>query len=283
MDSLKEILRSRADKDSVLKEALSQNDLFRLWNLVVDERLGRNTRPAKFKNRTLEVVVTSSSWANQLSLLKKEIVEKLNSIIGKDIVKEVKFRVGKLKKEEVMEVTERGGGEESTSDRSVTEIIESISVKVKSKTAEKRKQGQIECLSCNDLHPLREGDFCKSCQLKKKSRAQNKLKQYLRKTPWAAFADVKHEIPKVTYEKYSKAKREEIAYLKDQINNILFEIPKKEGGRRDKFIDKLKELSYGLVMLRSGKRPEELDEKTLKKYVGSRVRKVIFEDARPRL
>ena len=277
MDSLKDILRSRGDKSPVLKEALSQNDLFRLWNLAVDERLGRNTRPAKYKNRVLEIVVTSSSWANQLSMLKGEIIEKLNAIIGKEIVKDVKFRVGKLKKEELDSSRAQRAGEDEAGDRSVAEILDSLSKKVKGKTAERKKQGQVECLVCDEQHPADEGDFCRGCQQKRKSKAKNKLKQYLRKTPWAAFGDVKNELPKTNFEKFSKAKREEIAYLKDQINNIIFEIPNKKGSRRERLLEKLKELAYGLAMLRTGKRPEDLDEKLLKKFISQRAQKVIFE------
>jgi len=125
MDSLKKILQTKAGKDPLLKEAHSQNKIFKMWSLAVDQRLSKNTRPSKYQHGTLEVTVSSPVWSNQLSLLKSEIMEKLNALIGEAAIKDVKFRVGETKKTRDQGPETRVESEENHKSREFPEILES--------------------------------------------------------------------------------------------------------------------------------------------------------------
>lgn len=78
-------LQSSAGKAVEICGALS------LWGQVVDERVNKHTEPIKISNRTLYVSTSSSAWAQELTFLKKEIMEKFNGLAGKAAIRDIKF------------------------------------------------------------------------------------------------------------------------------------------------------------------------------------------------
>ena len=67
-----------------------------LWENTVGEAISKNARPAAFKGKILLVHVTSSPWIHQLQFLKKDIITKTNAALGKELVEEIKFKIGPL-------------------------------------------------------------------------------------------------------------------------------------------------------------------------------------------
>ncbi|HUV49442.1 MAG TPA: DUF721 domain-containing protein [Anaerolineae bacterium] len=70
--------------------------IWNLWNSAVGDVVAENTRPAAFKGRLLLVHVVSSTWMHQLQFLKTDIIAKVNDALGKDMVGEIKFKIGPL-------------------------------------------------------------------------------------------------------------------------------------------------------------------------------------------
>lgn len=70
--------------------------VWNLWNSAVGDVVAENTKPAAFKGRLLLVHVVSSTWMHQLQFLKTDIIERLNDALGKDMVGEIKFKIGPL-------------------------------------------------------------------------------------------------------------------------------------------------------------------------------------------
>lgn len=63
-----------------------------VWTEIVGGPLARRTRPVKISRSKLVVLVASSTWKQQLSVLRGEIVRRLNQLLGIDIVR-VEFRI----------------------------------------------------------------------------------------------------------------------------------------------------------------------------------------------
>ena len=63
-----------------------------LWKEIVGEQLARRTRPVKISRSRLVVLVPSSTWKRQLGALRREIVSRLNRVLGSDIAR-VEFRI----------------------------------------------------------------------------------------------------------------------------------------------------------------------------------------------
>ncbi len=59
------------------------------WGKAVGPVLAKQAFPLRIKSGRLEVAVASAVWRNQLSFMKKEIVERINKFVGKDVVHEL--------------------------------------------------------------------------------------------------------------------------------------------------------------------------------------------------
>ncbi len=78
----------------------SDNELVKVWDLwssAVGDSVAENTMPAAFKGSLLLVHVVSSTWMQHLQFLKTDIIKKINDALGKDLVEEIKFKIGPLK------------------------------------------------------------------------------------------------------------------------------------------------------------------------------------------
>ena len=70
--------------------------VWELWGGAVGKVIADNTRPDAFKDGVLLVNVSNSPWVHQLQFMKQEIIEKLNQAFEKELVHEVRFRVGPI-------------------------------------------------------------------------------------------------------------------------------------------------------------------------------------------
>ena len=70
--------------------------LLEVWRKAVGPQISLQTRPDRLKRNTLFVKVSSSVWMQQLHLLKQEIVEKINQLLGKDLIKNIHFSIGEI-------------------------------------------------------------------------------------------------------------------------------------------------------------------------------------------
>ena len=69
-------------------------EIWALWDNVVGQMIAENAQPAAFKGRILLVHVSSSIWIQQLQFLKKDIILMVNSALKKDLVEDIKFKIG---------------------------------------------------------------------------------------------------------------------------------------------------------------------------------------------
>ncbi len=65
-----------------------------IWKNIVGEAVCKNARPAGFKGQILLVYVSSSVWIQELQYYKKDIISRINSELGKELVSDIKFKIG---------------------------------------------------------------------------------------------------------------------------------------------------------------------------------------------
>jgi predicted nucleic acid-binding Zn ribbon protein len=75
-----------------IKKKLHEQDVFVVWDEAVGTRIAGVAHPARMLRGTLIVSVKSGAWRNELSMRKQEIVQKLNKLLGAEIVKDIKFQ-----------------------------------------------------------------------------------------------------------------------------------------------------------------------------------------------
>ena len=71
--------------------------VWELWDRAVGEMIANNAQPLAFKGKLLLVQVTSSAWLHELQFLKGDIIKNLNDALGKELIAEIKFKIGSFR------------------------------------------------------------------------------------------------------------------------------------------------------------------------------------------
>ncbi len=79
-------------KDLDIKDKLRTSNIFSRWTEIVGTEIGRKSKPKRLAKDTLYISVVNSTWANELSLMSGQLIEKINSFIGREVVKNIKFK-----------------------------------------------------------------------------------------------------------------------------------------------------------------------------------------------
>lgn len=67
-----------------------------LWPGAAGDRLARATRAVSVIRGRMTVECRSPAWANECRMLKPKLVEKLNAGLGREIIKDLVFKVGEF-------------------------------------------------------------------------------------------------------------------------------------------------------------------------------------------
>lgn len=80
-------------KKSGLEKKLMQFQIFLNYEKLVGESIAKVSRPVFFRNDTIFIGVENPIWSQQLHFLKREIIEKLNSVFSEPLVRDIKFQI----------------------------------------------------------------------------------------------------------------------------------------------------------------------------------------------
>lgn len=75
-----------------IRQKIAEYDAVLQWDSIVGEHVARAATAVKIVKGVLFVRVTSSAWRNELTIRKKDIVNSLNTALGGDIVKDIRFQ-----------------------------------------------------------------------------------------------------------------------------------------------------------------------------------------------
>lgn len=78
---------------------LQEYGVWPIWNETVGFTIARNAQPERIRQGTLFVRVSSPIWMQQLQYMKEMISEKLNQRLGREVVKNIFFFIGKVETE----------------------------------------------------------------------------------------------------------------------------------------------------------------------------------------
>lgn len=82
-----------------LYRPMTDQSLIRVWDLweaAVGNNVCANARPAAFNADTLLVHVSNSTWLHHLRFLERDLIEKLNSALGGNQIKKIRFKIGPI-------------------------------------------------------------------------------------------------------------------------------------------------------------------------------------------
>jgi predicted nucleic acid-binding Zn ribbon protein len=90
MQSLKIAINSMLKKFGI-DNAIAQNNALNNWNEIVGDTVARNTQPDRVEHGVIIVKVSSPTWRQELYFQKKEIIQKINNTIGKNVIRDIRF------------------------------------------------------------------------------------------------------------------------------------------------------------------------------------------------
>jgi predicted nucleic acid-binding Zn ribbon protein len=76
------------------EKRLEEGKIWLAWDAAVGAQIAAKARPVSFRDGTLTVAVVSAPWMQQLTFLKKGMMEKLNERLGRDVVRDIYLKAG---------------------------------------------------------------------------------------------------------------------------------------------------------------------------------------------
>ncbi|MCF7832641.1 MAG: DUF721 domain-containing protein [Candidatus Marinimicrobia bacterium] len=74
------------------KQAMLEYEAFRNWNTVVGEVIAQVSVPVKVIKGVLYVSVKSSTWRQELSMQKPQILKKFETRFGQGVITDIRFQ-----------------------------------------------------------------------------------------------------------------------------------------------------------------------------------------------
>ena len=75
---------------------LKEYRIYGVWEKAVGKGIARHARPAGMRGKKLTVIVDSSAWMQQLSMLKPEIMGKVNQHLREDAIESITLKLGEF-------------------------------------------------------------------------------------------------------------------------------------------------------------------------------------------
>lgn len=75
---------------------MADSSLVETWNKSVGTVIAAQTHPFKFKNNTLFVRVSNSTWMQQLQFMKQDIIDKVNPAFAQKTIHNIYFSIGTI-------------------------------------------------------------------------------------------------------------------------------------------------------------------------------------------
>jgi predicted nucleic acid-binding Zn ribbon protein len=66
------------------------------WRDLVGPQIAAHSHPVEIRRDTLTVVVDSPVWSQELSLLKDELIRRVNSLRERPFLRQIRFRIGEI-------------------------------------------------------------------------------------------------------------------------------------------------------------------------------------------
>jgi predicted nucleic acid-binding Zn ribbon protein len=66
------------------------------WSEIVGATVAAHSQPRSIRNGILFIEVTHSTWMQQLQFLKPTLLEKVNNFLGKPLIQDIRFKLGRI-------------------------------------------------------------------------------------------------------------------------------------------------------------------------------------------
>lgn len=274
MHKLGEIIKK--NKKSIAKRGYDYFVITSAWREIVDDYLAAKAYPVKIISGRLYINVLEPIWAQQLNLLKKTIIERINKKIGKGKVDNIQFQIGEVELQETNEEKVNKTTEKISEDKSKKETGEERLRDIHKKQGKYRrlmgKKGYKECDSCGTMF-IGQVNICVRCQQIKKYDKIKRLIKHIEKTPWIRLEEMETS-DKKSHEDFLLCKSILIREKEDRLKSCTA-FRKEISTTERKY---LKGIAQELIELRTGFKPYELTNNVMKNNLPQRIYKMLFDE-----
>ncbi|MBN1299244.1 MAG: DUF721 domain-containing protein [Actinobacteria bacterium] len=79
--------------DPQINLKMKKYSLFNHWPEIVGKEIADKTAPLKIFKTTLYVSVTTPTWANELSMMSRQLIDRINAFTGENSITELRFKI----------------------------------------------------------------------------------------------------------------------------------------------------------------------------------------------
>ena len=283
MDSVGNVLKAALQISGIKDKFMIYHCLLH-WEEIVGPDISLHTSPGIVQGGTLFVNVDHSVWCHHLTMMKEDIINKVNnfamrSFAAEKIIRNIRFQAGNLKNNKNgnnLEEEEKQGNPIVMVSRQEMDTANQLAAIIQNKYLHNKlvnlistdlafkKNRQIEqwhtCQNCKSLCSPEE-IYCNSCKIIKKHEKELSIRKLLLDIPWITYEEC-NQYESCTKQEFKKAKEK----LIEKLARIMY------AGNQDMM------QTATLIMLVKACRPEDITEEMeqyiIKKY--SRRKKSVF-------
>ncbi len=78
--------------DLKIGNQLKHSMIFNHWKEIVGSQISEKSKPKSLREGVLYVSVANSTWANELDLMSGQLMDTINSYLGTELVKGMRFK-----------------------------------------------------------------------------------------------------------------------------------------------------------------------------------------------
>lgn len=265
-------------KNLGFKNKYSAESVIVHWKKIVGDKIATHAYPIMVQSGILVIGVNNSVWCHHLSMMKESIIEKINIFIGEELIIDIRFNAGYLKKRQNQEIMNEDS--KTTQKYKISKVkLDDSDIKLIHETVEnvhdkylkqkilrimrkdlvlKKIQQQNDwhqCATCTVLCPP-EDNHCSVCKLTKKNNVITSIIGTLKQIPWIHHHEINEYIP-CTDEEFHQAKYTLVSSIGRAIQD----------GDNDKFNVMI------FIMLTTGAKIEAINEAAINKTLAKFRRK----------
>lgn len=264
-------------KKMEIYEAYGKQRAVVIWENVCGKEMGAFSKATNLRGDTLYVLVKDHIWANEMSMLELDYLEKYEKLLGAGIVKKIFFQAkpqafvkkGKKSEEDMpeefslenIELDEDESGKIENILKEITdEETETLARRILTHAAKLERwlmnHGGHKCHGCGVvIEP--DISYCPVCLRELERKNIKVLFEALERKPWLSYEEAIKNIMPLSYGTYTELKSAKIRVLEEEIADEMGK-PKEEIQ-----VNELKMSIITLGMLKSGKPPSRLTDTVL--------------------
>jgi hypothetical protein len=277
VERIKEILEKKLSKHPVIGELLKQNKLISFWNDEVGQNLAEVSWPISLRNGCLMLAVLSPAWHQEVSLLKKQLLERLNKFLGRRYVKEIKCLVIsqeeikklKEKQEDVAGVPEWYLPEKAGKETGFKSNLSRLGLMDEELKNWRQAEKQIiKCPVCERSFRVFRDRLCPYCRGQERSRVFCKIVELIRKQPEKNFLQLKKLWPDLRRTDWKSARE----FVIEEGEKILKFFKKTPGPNYSpKMLQNCRSKLVPYLILTTGRSLDKIERNLLKKILGDKI------------